>query len=69
MVALGVCDDTLAAIIAEMERSPGIRVAKISGSGLGDCVLGLGRLDPLDCTYRQIPVALSASGVMVEEGA
>ena len=69
MVGLGVCDEALAAIIAQMERAPGIRAAKISGSGLGDCVLGLGRLGPVDCTYRQIPVALSAGGVIVGEGA
>ncbi|MBT3295783.1 MAG: GHMP kinase [Verrucomicrobia bacterium] len=69
MVALGVCDEALAAIIAQMERAPGMHAAKISGSGLGDCVLGMGRLGPVDCTYRQIPVALSARGVMVGEDA
>ncbi|MEM6486014.1 MAG: mevalonate kinase [Pseudomonadota bacterium] len=42
MVDLGVSDPTLDQIIATARRQPGTLAAKISGSGLGDCVLALG---------------------------
>lgn len=48
MVALGVSDDTLDHWVKTLEDSPGILAAKISGSGLGDCVLALGRKLPAD---------------------
>lgn len=44
MAELGVCDKTLQTIIDKLEQDHGILAAKISGSGLGDCVLGLGQL-------------------------
>jgi mevalonate kinase len=42
MEELGVSTPELAAIVAELRRTPGILGAKISGSGLGDCAIGLG---------------------------
>ncbi|MEM7295797.1 MAG: mevalonate kinase [Pseudomonadota bacterium] len=42
MVALGVSDPTLDRIVAEASGTPGLFGCKISGSGLGDCVLALG---------------------------
>lgn len=42
MEQLGVCDQTLAQIIAKARRDPDLMAAKISGSGLGDCVVALG---------------------------
>ena len=46
MTELGVCDDTLQAIIDTLQQHPAILAAKISGSGLGDCVIGLCREKP-----------------------
>jgi len=43
MEELGVNTPELAACVAALRRSPGIGGAKISGSGLGDCVIGWGR--------------------------
>ncbi|MEM6711824.1 MAG: hypothetical protein AAF590_06025 [Pseudomonadota bacterium] len=42
MVELGVSDATLDQFVAEAARQPGVLAAKISGSGLGDCVLAMG---------------------------
>lgn len=42
MAELGVSDETLDRIIAEATSTPGLLAAKISGSGLGDCVLAVG---------------------------
>ncbi len=44
MEQLGVSDPTLNRIAGLLIRLPTIHAAKISGSGLGDCVLGLGTL-------------------------
>jgi len=66
MAELGVTDDGLSDIVKTMKSMPGIRGAKISGSGLGDCVLGIGSLDTVDWPYRSIPVALSPDGARLE---
>lgn len=42
--ALGVNTPELEQICQRLRKSPGIHGAKISGSGLGDCAVGLGRL-------------------------
>jgi mevalonate kinase len=41
MKSLGVSDDHLDSLIAELRAQPNILGAKISGSGLGDCVIGV----------------------------
>lgn len=66
MDALGVNDHQLADIIYTLRQSERIRAAKISGSGLGDCVLALGQDPDLSLNYQAIPVAVSAQGVTVE---
>ncbi|HMP95665.1 MAG TPA: galactokinase family protein [Kiritimatiellia bacterium] len=43
MRELGVSTDELEACILRLKKMPGICGAKISGSGLGDCVIGWGR--------------------------
>lgn len=64
---IGVCDDVLADIVACLRAQPGVKAAKISGSGLGDCVLGMGALsDSSAIPYAQIPVAFGNQGVSVE---
>jgi mevalonate kinase len=67
MEELGVCDPTLAAMIRALREQPGIAAAKISGSGMGDCVLAIGKL-PCGSVfpYSQIPVQFSTQGVMLE---
>ncbi|NPA72143.1 MAG: GHMP kinase [Gammaproteobacteria bacterium] len=45
MNTLGVNDEVLEQLIRQLSACPNIQAAKISGSGLGDCVLGLGSLD------------------------
>ncbi len=44
-VALGVSDDLLDDIVARLSSQPQILGAKISGAGLGDCVIGLGAIN------------------------
>lgn len=66
MEALGVCDATLADIVTRLHAAPGMLGAKISGSGLGDCVLGIGALSAVEWPYRVIPIALSNAGVRHE---
>jgi len=67
MEELGVCDPTLTSIITCLRDQPGISAAKISGSGLGDCVLGIGTLSTgATFPFRQIPVQFSTQGVMLE---
>ncbi|MEM7441069.1 MAG: mevalonate kinase [Pseudomonadota bacterium] len=54
MEELGVCDETLARLVSQARRTDGVMGAKISGSGLGDCVLALGAV-PED--FAPAPVA------------
>ncbi len=42
MVRLGVSDETLDAMISEARTNPSVLASKISGSGLGDCVVAIG---------------------------
>ncbi|MGB0466767.1 MAG: mevalonate kinase [Pontibacterium sp.] len=66
MEALGVCDQTLADMIWRLRSSEHICGVKISGSGLGDCVVVLGKDNNLELPYEEIPVAVSARGVEIE---
>ncbi len=67
MEELGVCDQTLAAMISRFREQPGIAAAKISGSGMGDCVLAIGSMpDESAFPYTRIPAQFSAQGVMLE---
>lgn len=68
MDALGVNDVTLEHIVCGLREQPGILGAKISGSGLGDCVIGLGAVDQWDLPYEIVPCAMTQEGVRVEEG-
>ncbi len=62
MAELGVCDATMAAIIDRAAGTPGLLAAKISGSGLGDCVLALGAQPD-----GFIPTPLARKGVIVHD--
>ncbi len=65
MAALGINDEALSHSIFALRRQPGVLGAKISGSGLGDCAIGLGIMD--EQIEHTIPVAISAKGVAWEE--
>lgn len=71
--SLGVSLPLMRQMIDDLNRHPGIFGVKISGSGLGDCVVGLGELST---PYQQpkeypdvahIPVAMTLQGVHCEK--
>ena len=62
MAAIGVSNDPLAAIVRLLLLDPAILGAKISGSGLGDCVIGLGKAKRTKWPYPAFPVMISAQG-------
>lgn len=66
MDALGVSDKVISEIVYALRESLSVKGAKISGSGLGDCVLALGIPEHFDLPYEQIPVAVSDHGVKIE---
>lgn len=61
--ALGTCNLPLAEVVHLLRLNPAIYGAKISGSGLGDCAIGVGSCI-LDSNYKQIPVQISQQGVL-----
>lgn len=63
MTEMGVVDDTLQKIVEFLSQDPAILAAKVSGSGLGDCVLGIGKAKSTD-SYTLITAQLSDQGVM-----
>ncbi len=67
MHELGVSDEALTEIVSTLQGMHTIYGAKISGSGLGDCVLGIGTPDSVDWPYRTIPATFSSQGVTLEE--
>jgi mevalonate kinase len=62
MNELGVNTDALNHNINELRSQPGILGAKISGSGLGDCVVGLGTHD-----HVSLDIVISQQGVQCEK--
>lgn len=65
MDALSVNTSELNRIIMDLRKQRDILGAKISGSGLGDCVVGLGHM--MNPMPNQIPVAISERGVVCEK--
>lgn len=63
MDALGVNVPELQACVNELQASPAIMGAKISGSGYGDCAVGLGH----DGKSRGVDVAMTTQGVRCEK--
>lgn len=66
--ALGVSNERLDKIMNCLKTSPGIYGAKISGAGLGDCVIGLGLCNQVehDHSIKLIPTKMSPLGLKVE---
>lgn len=60
--ALGVGTPELSSLCWSLRQNPGIFGAKISGSGLGDCAVGLGKLSS---AVQTIPSTVSSTGVLL----
>lgn len=73
MEALGVSSPLLRGMIEDLRKHENILGAKISGSGMGDCVIGLGELPEhyqcriQDQFLQRIPVGVTTQGVYCEE--
>lgn len=70
MNALGVSDVVLERLISQLRNEKNIFGAKISGSGLGDCVIGLGAVEefhPQISDAKHISVKVSSEGVRNEK--
>ncbi len=69
MDALGVNDRKLASMVYQLREMPGVGAAKISGSGLGDCVISIGlpvvKADACALDFTDIPVSIHEQGVEV----
>ena len=66
MDTIGVSNAKLSEIVYALRADPGIFGSKISGSGLGDCVIGLGRAERTEWPYDVLPVEISAQGLKEE---
>ena len=66
MKSIGVSTERLDAMVATLREDSGIYGSKISGSGLGDCVVGIGRAQKNECQFARIAVALSSRGIELE---
>jgi mevalonate kinase len=66
MAAIGVSNAKLSEIAHALRITPGILGSKISGSGLGDCVIGLGKAKRKKWPYRVLAVEMTGNGVRVE---
>ncbi|OGT10586.1 MAG: mevalonate kinase [Gammaproteobacteria bacterium GWE2_42_36] len=66
--ALGVSDAIIESIINKIQQSPSIQGCKISGSGLGDCVIALGKLnaDDFNAPQQLINIEITATGLRDE---
>lgn len=64
--ALGVGDLTLSRIVHTLREQSGILGAKISGAGLGDCVVGLGRFANPDYPYQTMNTNMNEAGLRID---
>jgi mevalonate kinase len=73
MSALGVSMPILHNLVDTLCQQPTIWGAKISGSGMGDCVVGLGETDTMEACLAlspdvsHLPVAITTQGVKCEK--
>lgn len=74
MTQLGVNDKTLESIVQALNGCVDICAAKISGSGLGDCVLGIGHANNCSSSsqnelehYQKISVEISKTGANCQQ--
>ena len=64
--ALGVCDKTLAEMNYTLRAQKAVLGSKISGSGLGDCLIALGKPDDNVLIQQRIPMETALTGVILE---
>ena len=64
--ALGVCDQKLAEINYTLRQQKAVLGSKISGSGLGDCLIALGKPDDDTLVSQRIPIKTATIGVTLE---
>ncbi len=67
MESLGVSNDHLESMIEELRNAPGVRGAKISGAGLGDCIVGIGNAEGATLSYELLPASVDSQGVRIEQ--
>lgn len=67
LASIGVSDPTLENMVQALRADASILGAKISGAGLGDCVLGLGQAQTRQIAYEHIPCAITQEGVHIEQ--
>ena len=67
MAAIGVSNAKLSEIVHALRMTPDILGSKISGSGLGDCVIGLGKAKRKKWPYRVLAVEMARNGVRMED--
>ncbi|PLA74135.1 GHMP kinase [Hydrogenovibrio sp. SC-1] len=67
MDTLGVNDATLSHIVYSLRQDPNISASKISGSGLGDCVIALGKMSEDTLTdYQKIHIQVQPLGLDIQ---
>lgn len=66
MAELGVSTPELEQCCGLLRSQSSITGAKISGSGLGDCVVGWGKSDTLDSKFEQYDMTVAPGGIRVE---
>ena len=66
MDALGVNNAKLAELVYALREDPNIQGSKISGSGLGDCVVGLGKSMRRDWGVPSLAVKVEPTGATTE---
>ncbi|MBN2704712.1 MAG: hypothetical protein JXR23_10925 [Pontiellaceae bacterium] len=67
MDAMGVNTPELAEIVAALQQADGVYGAKISGSGMGDCAVGIGRAALPELAYSVYHLNISPEGVKLHE--
>jgi mevalonate kinase len=70
MHSLGVNTPDLNNILLTLQQHKNILGAKISGSGLGDCIIALGKANDLNWenkTIETLPISMSSQGVICEK--
>jgi len=67
MDAMGVNNAELSELVYALREDPNILGSKISGSGLGDCVVGLGKAMRREWGVPSLAIKVDAEGARVEE--
>lgn len=67
MESLGVCTPVMKDILSQLRKETNILGAKISGSGLGDCVVGLGSFSSHSIAVGGEGIKITSQGVLNEK--